>query len=128
MEFIGRKRELEDLDLLLRKKSASLVVIRGRRRVGKSRLIKEFVMDKKSWIFAGLPPVPHMTKQRQLNAFSAQVAQNLNMPKIQVLDWSEHFGFLGNQSKGQKMVIVFDEISWMGSEDQDFLGHLKNAW
>ena len=43
MEFIGRKKELEDLNLLLRKKSASLVVIRGRRRIGKSRLIQEFV-------------------------------------------------------------------------------------
>ena len=48
MKFIGRKKELESLNLLLKKKSASIVVIRGRRRVGKSRLIKEFVSDKKS--------------------------------------------------------------------------------
>ena len=128
MKFIGRKRELEDLDLLLRKKSSSLIVIRGRRRVGKSRLIKEFVTGKKNWTFIGLPPVPGITKQRQLDAFSAQVSKNLNMPKIQVLDWSEHFGFLGNQSKDQKLIIVLDEISWMGSEDPDFLGQLKTAW
>lgn len=128
MKFIGRKKELESLELLLKKKSASMVVIRGRRRVGKSRLIKEFVTGKKSWVFSGLPPVPGITKQRQLDAFSVQVAQNLNMPKIQVSDWIEHFNFLGNQAKGQKIVIVFDEISWMGSEDPDFLGHLKTAW
>ena len=128
MKFIGRQRELEDLNLLVRKKSASLVVIRGRRRVGKSRLIKEFAIGKKSWNFIGLPPVPGITKQRQLNAFSAQIAKNLNMPKMQVSDWSEHFEFLGSQSKDQKLVIVLDEISWMGSEDPDFLGQLKNAW
>jgi AAA+ ATPase superfamily predicted ATPase len=128
MKFIGRLKELESLELLLKKKSASMVVIRGRRRVGKSRLIKEFVSDKKSWIFSGLPPVQEMTKQRQLDAFSAQISQNLNMPKIQVTDWIEHFMFLGNQAKGQKIVIVLDEISWMGSEDPDFLGHLKTAW
>jgi len=128
MKFIGRKKELESLDLLLKKKSASLVVIRGRRRVGKSRLIKEFVSDKKHWIFSGIPPVPGITKQRQLDAFSAQVAHNLGMPKIQVSEWLEHFNFLGQQAKGQKIVIVFDEISWMGSEDPDFLGQLKTAW
>ncbi len=128
MKFIGRKKELESLELLLKKKSASMVVIRGRRRVGKSRLIKEFVSKKKCWIFTGLPPVPGITKQRQLDAFSIQISQNLSMPKIQVTEWIEHFTFIGNQAKGNKIVIVLDEISWMGSEDPDFLGHLKTAW
>jgi len=128
MKFIGRKRELGDLNLLLKKKSSSLVVIRGRRRVGKSRLIEEFTKGRKSWIFTGLPPVPGITKQRQLDAFSAQVSKKLKMPKIQVYDWNEHFDFLGEQSQEQELVIVLDEISWMGSEDPDFLGYLKNAW
>jgi uncharacterized protein len=128
MKFIGRKKELESLELLLKKKSSSMVVIRGRRRVGKSRLIKEFISNKKHWVFTGLPPVPGITKQRQLDAFSVQISQNLNMPKIQVFDWLEHFAFIGNQAKGKKIVIVLDEISWMGSEDPDFLGQLKTAW
>lgn len=128
MEFVGRKKELDDLNLLLKKKSSSFAVIRGRRRVGKSRLIKEFVKDKKSWTFTGLPPVPKITKQRQLDVFSEKVAENLGMPKMQVSSWSEHFTFLGKQSRGQKIIIVLDEISWMGSEDPDFLGHLKTAW
>ena len=128
MKVRGRERELEDLNLLLKKKSSSLVVIRGRRRVGKSRLIQEFAKDKKCWTFAGLPPVSGMTKQRQIDAFSSQVSQNLKMPAMQAQDWNAYFAFLGNQAQGQKIVIVFDEISWMGSEDVDFLGHLKNAW
>jgi GTP-binding protein EngB required for normal cell division len=102
MKFIGRKKELESLELLLKKTSASLVVIRGRRRVGKSRLIKEFVSGKNSWIFSGLPPVPGTTKQRQLDAFSAQLSQNFKHPKMQVSDWIEHFTFLGNLIKGEE--------------------------
>ena len=128
MKFIGRKKELESLELLLKKQSSSLVVIRGRRRIGKSRLIKEFVSDKKSWSFSGLPPTPGASKQRQLDLFSAQIAQNLSMPKIEASNWIEHFTFLGQQAKGQKIVIVLDEISWMGSADEDFLGQLKTAW
>ena len=37
--FVGRKKELSQLNLLLNKKSASLVVVKGRRWIGKSRLI-----------------------------------------------------------------------------------------
>lgn len=96
--------------------------------MGKSRLIKEFVSDKNSWIFSGLPPVPGITKQRQLDDFSAQLSKIFGIPKMQASDWVEHFNFLGSLSKDKKIVIVLDEISWMGSEDQDFLGKLKTAW
>ena len=128
-KFIGRKKELEDLNLLLKKRTSSLVVIRGRRRVGKSRLIQEFVKDKNSWTFVGLPPIK-MTRERQIDEFLSQLSQNLKIPKIQPSNWnwSECFSFLAAHAQKQKIVIVFDEISWMGSEDPDFLGHLKNAW
>lgn len=128
MDFVGREKELEELNILLKKKSASLVVIRGRRRIGKSRLIQEFTKDKKSWIFSGLPPVSTITKQRQIDSFVFQMSENLNMPKLQTSNWSELFWHLANQSKNQRLVIVFDEISWIGSKDPDFLGFLKNAW
>ena len=39
--FVGRQYELEKLNLLTRKKTASLVVLKGRRRIGKSRLLLE---------------------------------------------------------------------------------------
>ncbi len=128
MKFVGRKKELAELNLLLKKKSASLVVIRGRRRIGKSRLIREFVKEKESWTFSGLPPIPGITKQRQIDSFCSQISENLKMPTLQAKDWNECFSFLGKQSQGRKIVVVLDEISWMGSEDEDFQGHLKNAW
>lgn len=39
-QFIGRRKELKKLNLLLKKTTASLVVVKGRRRIGKSRLIQ----------------------------------------------------------------------------------------
>ena len=77
----------------------------------------------------GLPPVK-TTKERQIDEFSSQLSQNLQIPKIQPSNWnwSECFSFLAAHAQRHKIVIVFDEISWMGSEDPDFLGYLKNAW
>jgi len=49
--FVGRKRELRLLSDLWEKKVANLVVIKGRRRIGKSRLVDEFAKDKKYYIF-----------------------------------------------------------------------------
>lgn len=55
-QFIGRKTELTRLNSFLSKRSASLIVVRGRRRIGKSRLLKEFGKQMKSFFLSGLPP------------------------------------------------------------------------
>ena len=128
LPFIGRKNELKALDSLTHKKAASLVVIRGRRRIGKSRLIKEFSKPYRFLNFIGLPPTPKTTAQMQRDIFADQLAKCLSLPKLQASDWSELFTSLARETREGRAVILFDEISWMGSEDDSFLGKLKNAW
>ena len=62
-KFIGRKVEIARLKGLLNARSASLIVIRGRRRIGKSRLLAEFGKEMKSRFFSGMPPVQKTTAQ-----------------------------------------------------------------
>lgn len=126
--FVGRKSELESLSGLTQKKTSSLLVIRGRRRIGKSRLVKEFAKNYRFLSFAGLAPTKKTTAQSQREVFAEQLASNLNLPKLQASDWSVLFSFLARETKNGRVVILFDEISWMGSKDADFLGKLKNAW
>lgn len=128
VQFIGRKDELKDLNLLLKKKTASLVVIRGRRRIGKSRLIQEFGTKHRFYQFTGLAPTKDSTIQSQLNEFSRQLSIQTSLPEIIADDWSKLFLLLAEKTKTEKVIILFDEISWMGSKDPDFLGKLKNAW
>lgn len=129
MRFIGRKKELEILERLRFKKSSSLVVIWGRRRIGKSTLVEEFLKGKKSWSFSGIPPQIHKTNQEEISYFIKQMARNIGMPELKTEDWAEVFWHLGNQAqKENDLVIFFDEISWMGSKDPNFLGYLKTEW
>jgi AAA+ ATPase superfamily predicted ATPase len=65
LTFVGRKEELQDLRLHLKKKTSSLVVIQGRRRIGKSPLIQKFVKDFGFYEFAGIAPTPKTTAQYQ---------------------------------------------------------------
>ncbi len=127
-KFFGREDELKKLKELHQKDSASLVVIRGRRRIGKSRLIEEFGKGKRTLTFAGLPPRKGTTEQSQRNAFASRMSTVLGLPPIKADDWDDLFWHLGQFTKEGSVILVLDEISWMGSKDLDFLGKLKNFW
>ena len=127
MSFIGRKKEIEILNRFIQKETASLVVVRGRRRIGKSRLIEEFSKQFKHYSFSGIAPTQKTTKQSQLDEFSSQFG-NQGFPKVKADNWNELFWLLADQTKNGRIVILFDEISWMGSKDPEFLSKLKNIW
>lgn len=129
MRFIGRQEELAALKNLLSKNSASLIVIKGRRRIGKSRLLEEFSHSfQKSFVFSGLPPTKETTAQSQRNEFAGQLARQIHSTNFNKDDWSDLFWPLAKHTENGQVLIVLDEISWMGEQDPDFLGKLKNAW
>ncbi|NGX34591.1 MAG: hypothetical protein K1060chlam1_00944 [Candidatus Anoxychlamydiales bacterium] len=126
--FYGRKEELFVLHQEYKKSTSSLIVIRGRRRIGKSRLIEQFSQNLNIVSFTGLPPEPKTTAEMQKKEFAYQMSKNLNMPEIKTDNWSELFLHLAKATSKGQALIVFDEISWMGSKDSIFLGKLKIAW
>ncbi len=126
--FFGRTYELKELSRLLKKRSASLAVIQGRRRIGKSRLVEEFAKGHTFFHFSGLPPTDDTSKQSQRNEFALQLSRETGLPEIIANDWTKLFDLLAEKVSTGRVIILFDEISWMGSKDPDFLGKLKNAW
>lgn len=127
-EFIGRELELKRLGELTLLGRASLVVIKGRRRVGKSRLVTEFGKGKDFFEFSGLAPVKGITAQNQRDAFARQLMMILGLPPFTFTDWSDGFAHLSRALTKKITVILFDEISWMGSKDPTFLSKLKIWW
>ncbi len=126
--FVGREDELKSLADLTQKKSSSLVVLRGRRRIGKSRLVEEFAKKYRCLSFAGVAPTEEITAQLQREEFAKQLSTNLQAPQLLANDWSDLFSGLVRETAKGRVIIFFDEISWMGSKDPLFLGKLKNAW
>lgn len=128
MKFIGRRKELESLKGLLNKKSSSLVVIRGRRRIGKSRLAEEFSKSfPKAFICSGMPPADGVNAQLQRDEFLRQL-QEYKLPVYRSDDWGNLFYDLAQVTAKGRVLIVLDEITWMGSKDPTFLPKLKTAW
>src|SRR5579872_1004635 len=125
--FIGRKRELQLLNELFKKKSASLVVIRGRRRIGKSRLTQEFAKNISHYVFSGLAPNGSISAEDQREEFARQMQRELKIPLPRSDDWGDLFWLVAQQMQTGKVVLVLDEISWMGSKSPAFLAKLKTA-
>ena len=128
-KFIGRKLELERLLELTKKKTASFVVVRGRRRIGKSRLVEEFSKNFDNfYAFSGLPPDKNTTTAHQVEEFSRQISREFNTARAKFEDWSDAFWAIGERVQSGKTLVLFDEISWMGSKVLTFLGKIKNLW
>ena len=131
--FFGRREYLEDLEALWRKKTSSLVVCRGRRRIGKSTLFREFARRTAGAYleFEGLPPrdgrpVPNA---EQLSAFAAALARQTDSPILSLPNWYDAFFWLDRAiDDSRRTVVLLDEISWMGADGPNFPGTLRTAW
>lgn len=127
--FYGRERELGILKELLDSKVARLVVLRGRRRIGKSRLAEKFGESfDQHFTFVGLPPEEGVTDEIQRRHFANEMEKQTHMVSLRFDDWDFLFDALGRATRKGKVLIVLDEINWMGSLDPAFLGKLKTAW
>lgn len=126
--FYGRQEELDRLKRLLRKVTSSLIVVKGRRRIGKSRLIEEFSKEFKTYVFTGLPPEKNKNAQEQRDYFVKQLRELFGPETLETDHWWPILAYLAKKTSDGRIILVFDEINWIGSFDNTFLGQLKGAW
>ena len=130
--MIGRKKELEILANAYASKKAELVAVFGRRRVGKTYLVRSFFEGKIDFELTGLKDG---TKQQQLRnfAYSLKDVQKLEDLPPPPIDWLEAFHqlktyleSLGNTEK--RKVVFIDELPWMAGGRSDFLTGFSYFW
>lgn len=127
--LIGRRDELQELDQLRAKNTSSLVVVHGRRRIGKRALLSHYGQGfRQCYEFQGLGPREGLTRHHQLENFATQLRQQFGLGPFHFDDWSDAFSTLAKLAAGKECLIILDEISWMASYDPDFAGKLKIAW
>jgi AAA+ ATPase superfamily predicted ATPase len=129
--FVGRDLELTKLKELIRLDVASLVVIKGRRRVGKSRLATEFaarLSGYRSILITGMAPDEKVTAADEREDFASQLSRALSIPPPRADDWNTLLWALADRTATGKWVVILDEINWLGAKDATFLGKLKSAW
>lgn len=126
MKFIGRQRELESLEREYQKDS-SFVVIYGRRRVGKTTLIKEFIKGKLAFYFLATEEVESQSIKR-LSGVVSRVTQNPLLQRAAFSDWLDLFHIIAEFRPEEKKVLVIDEFPYLVKSNPAFPSILQNAW
>ena len=123
--FIGREKELADLNVLYDTDKFQMPVIYGRRRVGKSTLIRKFVEDKRAVLFTAI----ESTSERNLELFSRSIYKTLlptmtKMPPFQSFEAA--FDFLTEYTKKERCVVVIDEYPYLAASDKSISSRLQS--
>ena len=126
MKFIGRKSELSKLNAEYNRDS-SFVVIYGRRRVGKTTLIKEFLKKKTAFYFLATEELESQSMKR-LAGVVARTTKNTLLQKAAFTDWLDLFQVIADYKPGEKKVLVIDEFPYLVKTNSAFPSILQNAW
>ena len=135
-KIIGRKQEQEELINLYNSNKAEFVAIYGRRRVGKTFLVKELFGSKMTFYHSGLSPYEksrRINKQAQIEAFYSSLIQ-YGMDENQCpKSWLEAFGMLGRLLESlddgvTRQVVFIDELPWLDTPRSQFLVAFEHFW
>ena len=126
--IIGREYEQHLLTNICKEKESRLVAVYGRRRVGKTYLVKYFFNEKFDFYFTGSFNTP-MKVQLTLfrDALMGYTKSNVPVPK----DWFEAFSLLKSYLRKlrKKQIVVFlDELPWMDTPKSNFLAAFSYFW
>jgi uncharacterized protein len=129
--IIGRKDEIIILEEVLKTKYAGLVAIYGRRRVGKTFLIRNFYADRLIFELTGM--YGGSLKEHLLQfSRSLQKATGSTLSLRPPNSWVEAFHaleqFLDKLPRRKKLVIFLDEFPWLDSRKSGFLSAFEHFW
>jgi len=128
VNFVGRQQELNRFAELEKEAGAKILVVYGRRRVGKTTLIKKAFDKRRLLTFEGLEG---KSKREQLDHFASELAENFKDPKLAKFkfdNWKEAFRALFDLVSQGVFTIHLEEIQWMAGYREDLVSELKYVW
>lgn len=126
MNFLGREKEI----LVLEKEYArdgGFVVIYGRRRIGKTTLIKQFIKSKTAFYFLATKEVESQSMKRFAGVITRTTGNSV-MQQAAFSDWLDLFQAVADYKPNEKKVLVIDEFPYLVKVNDSFPSILQNAW
>ena len=126
MKFLGREKEILGLEKEYAR-DGGFVVIYGRRRIGKTTLIKQFIKSKTAFYFLATKEVESQSMKRFAGVI-ARTTGNSVMQKAAFSDWLDLFQAVADYKPNEKKVLVIDEFPYLVKVNVSFPSILQNAW
>lgn len=128
-KVIGREEEWQRLEECMQEDIAQLIVVYGRRRVGKTFLINEFFDDSFTFKFTGAYNKP---KDFQLKNFITEYNRRTGKERVTPKDWPQAFEYLreylSTVSTGKRKVVFIDEMPWLDTMRSGFIDAFEWFW
>jgi len=125
--FIGRKAELNFLNTRYNSNGGQLIVLYGRRRIGKTETLREFCKDKNHVFYS----CRECADDEQLKSFSARMLKP-EMPIAKYVksfsDWSQALSTIAELPGEGKKLLIIDEFPYMARSNRSISSTLQNLW
>lgn len=126
--FVGRKEEIETLLQSFNAQKGTLNVIKGRRRIGKSTLIKELpARDSRVTLryLTSFPPKATVTDEQERAAYAEQVKREFSLPYNPPQEsWAALIYFIVSQCVHSHTILALDEINWLARKSSTPIEHI----
>ena len=122
--FVGRENELALLDDLYRSKNFEFLVLFGRRRVGKTSLLKEFTKNKNAVFFSAQEKNDFLN----LSDFSKSVQMHFDSSSFGPFDsWESAFEYIGRRTGNERVLIIIDEFPFIAATNPSIKSILQHT-
>jgi AAA+ ATPase superfamily predicted ATPase len=123
--FIGREKELAALNKLYDEKAFQMVVLYGRRRIGKTTMISEFIANKPAIFFTA----QELNDALNLSLFSKKIYSFFGIPESTgaFSNWNRAFEFLAAKARERRFILAFDEFPYAVSANRSLKSILQAA-
>jgi len=122
MTFYGRTEEIDALETAFESPGYGFYVVYGRRRVGKTELLKEFCADRPHIYFLAAQEA----QDRQREKFIEKVAGYFDDRVPRIDGWDEAFAYLGEKLATEPLVIAIDEFPYLVEENDSLPSYLQS--
>lgn len=121
--FIGREKELADLNELYSQEKFQLLVLYGRRRVGKTTLLNEFCKDKDTIFYSA----EQSNSKLNLEKFSSVVFNFYEEHNLEPFSsWTNALSYIEERQKNKRLVLVIDEFPYLVKKNKALLSELQH--
>ncbi|HSC24666.1 MAG TPA: ATP-binding protein [Candidatus Babeliales bacterium] len=126
--FIGRIAELQRLQKIGLSHEASIIIMYGRRRIGKTELLEQAFRERNLLKFEGIEGLSQKSQLAHAMNQLATYAESRLLTKTVLVSWREFFELLYDYTRKGKWTIYLEELQWLARYDDTLIAELKYVW
>ena len=126
--FIGREFERQRLQEIAAQPGAKIIIVYGRRRVGKTELLEQVFKDRNLLKFEGQENLPETQQIAFVMRQLSQYSQEPLLSKVPIANWTEALQYIAEKTQSGRWTIYFEEMQWLANYQPNFISALKYVW